>query len=135
MLTLTRLMAVAAAIGLASGCVAPPQSQSDLATEKKLLQYAGPPIDSFTYLGRYSDFRVLGDKQLLVRTTVSDAYLIRVRDPCVDLRFVNRIELTSTSRTVNRQFDQVLAQHLRCRIDTIRYVDYGAMTRATLSAP
>jgi hypothetical protein len=30
---------------------------------------------------------------------------------------------------VNRTFDSVLVDHERCRIDTIRHIDYGALKR------
>ncbi|HEY6453786.1 MAG TPA: DUF6491 family protein [Steroidobacteraceae bacterium] len=128
--TLTRLTAFILAAALLAGCTTPPPSKQDLATEAKLLKFAGPPIDSFTYLGHYDGFRTLGDKQVVIFTTVNDGYLIRVRDPCVNLRFVNRFGLTSTDRTVNRAFDFVLADHERCLIDSIRHIDYGAFKRA-----
>jgi hypothetical protein len=129
--TLTRLTAmVFAAVCLAGCATLPPISKQDADTEATLLKFAGPPIDSFTYLGRYDGFRTLGDKQVVLFTTINDAYLIRVRDPCINLRFANRVGLTSSDRTVNRAFDFVLSDHERCRIDTIRHIDYAAMKRA-----
>jgi hypothetical protein len=130
MRTLARLTAIILAAMLSAGCTAPPPSKQDVATEAKLLKFAGPPIDSFTYLGHYDGIRTLGDKLVVIFTTVNDGYLIRVRDPCPNLRFVNRFGLTSTDRTVNRAFDFVLADQERCPIDTIRRVDYGAFKRA-----
>jgi hypothetical protein len=124
--TSTRLMPFVFAAVLVAACTAPAPRKEDAATEAKLVKYAGPPIESFTYLGRYDGFRTLGDKEVVIFTTVSDAYLIRVRDPCINLQFANRIGLTSSNRTVNRAFDFVISDHERCQIDTIRHIDYAA---------
>jgi Family of unknown function (DUF6491) len=133
--TMTRPWAIVFAAALLAGCAAlPPISKQDAATEATLLQFAGPPIDSFTYLGHYDGFRTLGDKQVVLFTTINDGYLIRVRDPCINLRFANRVGLTSSDRTVNRTFDFVITDHQRCRIDTIRHIDYAAMKRARSAA-
>jgi hypothetical protein len=131
MATLTRLTTMVFTAALLAACTPlPPISKQDAATEATLLKFAGPPIDSFTYLGRYDGFRTLGDKQVVLFTTINDAYLIRVRDPCINLRYANTVGLTSSDRTVNRAFDFVLSDHQRCRIDTIRHIDYAAMKRA-----
>jgi len=129
MSTLIRLMASITALGLLASCVAPPPSKADVALEATLLKYAGPPIDSFTYLGRYDDFRTLGNKAVVLFTTVNDAYLIRVLDPCYGLQDADRVGLTFESHTVNRTFDKVIVRQLRCRIDTIQHIDYAAMKR------
>ncbi len=127
--TLTRLMASITALGLVAGCVAPPPSKADVALEANLLKYAGPPIDSFTYLGHYDDFRTLGNNAVVLFTTDSDGSLIRVRDPCYGLQVANRVGLTSELNTVNRTFDKVLVRQQRCGIDTIRHIDYAAFKR------
>jgi|HubBroStandDraft_1064217.scaffolds.fasta_scaffold1234214_1 hypothetical protein len=131
---LARLMAVILLPGLLVGCVAapaaPPSKEALL-----YLKYAGPPIDSFTYLGRYDGFRTLGGPYLVIWTTFTNAYLIKVRDPCIELPFANRVGLTSTSNTVNGNFDFVLVEHDRCRIGTIQRVDYDAMKKAHVAGP
>jgi hypothetical protein len=72
--TVTRLRAIIFAAALLAGCATPPPiSKQDAATEATLLQFAGAPIDSFTYLGRYDGFRTLGDKQVVIFTTINDA--------------------------------------------------------------
>ena len=129
-----RLTALTTVLMLLAGCVAPPPSQTDVAREVNFLKYAGPPIDSFTYLGRYDDFESLGNKAVVVFTTTTDAYLIRVLDPCTQLRFALRIGLTSTNHTVNRRFDAVLVDQERCRIDTIQHIDYLALKKARSAA-
>ena len=120
-----------------AACTAAPR-QSDDAARAQFEQYAGPPIDSFTYLGRYNGFRTLGNKTLVVWTSINDAYLITVRDPCIRLPFANGIGLTSTTHTVDRRFDWVILGRSpadRCHIDTIRKVDYLRMKQELRSAP
>jgi hypothetical protein len=135
MASLIRPMALLAACGLMAACVT--GSKSVAPTTETFMNYAGPPIDRFTYLGRYDGFRVLGGNDLVIWTTINDAYLIRVLSPCPMLAFANRVELTSTAHTVTRNFDFVIVDRdpVRCHIDTIRHVDYGAMKRAHLAPP
>jgi hypothetical protein len=100
--------------------------------------YAGAPVDSFTWLGRYDGWTSLGNNELVIWTTPFDAYLIRVMPPCIDLPFTNAIGVTSTARTVSARFDFVLvhgqgarspAANFRCPIAEIRPVDYKRMRR------
>jgi hypothetical protein len=134
--TTARLLALIPALGLLAGCVAGPAAAPPPSKEAQLyLKYAGPPIESFTYLGRYDSFRTLGGPYLVIWTTFTNAYLIKVRDPCIQLPFANKVGLTSTSRTVNGNFDFVLVEHDRCRIGTIQRVDYDAMKKAHVAGP
>ena len=129
--TLIRLTVMIFAVAVLAGCAATaPISPQDAATEAKLLQFAGPPIDSFTYLGHYDGIRTLGERQVAFFTSINDGYLIRVRPGCRNLRFVNRFGLTLSDRTVYRAFDYVLADEQRCPIESIRHIDYGAFKRA-----
>ena len=104
-------------------------------TRQTFLQYAGPPIESFTYLGHYNGFRTLGGQDLVIWTTINDAYLIKVLEPCQNLPYANRVVLTDEAHTVTRSIDWVVFDHGRCRIDTIQHVDYGAMKKAGLGGP
>jgi hypothetical protein len=133
---LTRLIASLPLFGLLAGCVAGPNAAPPPSQEAQLyLKYSGPPIDDFTYLGHYDGFRALGGPYVVIWTTFADAYLVKVRDPCIELPFTNKIGLTSTSRTVNRNFDFVLVEHDRCRIGTIQRIDYDAMKKAHVAGP
>ncbi len=115
-------------VGLTAGCSTAP-------TKQTYLQYAGPPIESFTYLGRYNGFRTLGGQDVIIWTTINDAYLIKVLEPCPNLAYANRVELTSAAHTVTRSIDWVVFDRGRCRIDTMQHVDYGAMKKAGLAGP
>jgi Family of unknown function (DUF6491) len=114
-------------LGLMAACATAP-------TEKAYLRYAGPPIESFTYLGHYNGFRTVGGLDLVIWTS-SDAYLIKAVDPCPHLAYANKVELTSEADTVTRSIDWVGIDHDRCRIDTIQRLDFGAMKRAGLAGP
>ncbi len=100
--------------------------------------YAGPPIPSFTWLGRYDGWEALGKDELVIFTTPNDAYMLKIWPPC-DMRFViNSIELSSTASTVTAHLDSVITNspstgRWRCPIDEIRRVDYRRM-RADLRA-
>ena len=100
--------------------------------------YAGPPIQQFTWLAHYESWEPIGTNELVVRTTLNQAYLIRVAPPCENLEFTNRIEITSTSNTVYAHFDFVKVGlgngHWRCPIQEIRPVDYKKMREAVEGA-
>jgi hypothetical protein len=95
--------------------------------------YAGPPVSSFTWLGHFYSFEALGKDRLVVYTTPSDAYLLKIGPPC-DLRFViYRVGLTSTASTVYTGLDSVLVDNAaagapwQCPIEEIRQVDVRRM--------
>lgn len=132
-----RLLALIPTFGLLAGCVAGPPATAQPPTPEAqtYLKYAGPPIDSFTYLGHYDGFRALGGPYVVIWTTYADAYLIKVRDPCIELPLANRVALTSSVHTVSRNFDAVLVGQEHCRIGTIQRLDYDAMKRDHVAGP
>src|SRR5262245_7163364 len=73
--------------------------------------YAGSQLPSFTWLGHFYSWEALGKDRLVVYTTPSDAYLLKVSPPC-DLRFViYRVGLTSTASTVSLGLDSVVVDN------------------------
>ncbi|HKT73441.1 MAG TPA: DUF6491 family protein [Steroidobacteraceae bacterium] len=116
---------LAAGIGaiVLMGCSGIPR-RSDNETLQRYQAYAGEPVDRITYLGRYDGWVALGRYDLVVWTTLNDAYLITVLPPCENLPFANRIGLTSTAGQVSARFDNVLVRGWKCRIKEIRPVDY-----------
>jgi hypothetical protein len=121
-----RLLGVATTL-LGVACSGIPQRASDQQLREQYLQYAQPPIDHFTYLSRYDSWRALSRTQLVVWTTMNDAYLLTVREPCINLQFTQRIGLSSTAGTVSNGLDVVLVDHDRCQITEIRPIDYKKM--------
>ena|SRR5215469_4380468 len=100
--------------------------------------YAGPPLQYFTWLGRFDSWEPLGKDRLVVFTTPSEAYLLKIWPSC-DLQFVTGgIGISSTSRTVYSGLDSVTVNTgpgglRRCPISEIRKVDYPRM-RADMRA-
>lgn len=114
---------------LLAACSSIPREQREQQQLAEYLQYAGPPVDQFTWLGHYYGWQSLSQTQLIVWTTPNDAYMITVIPPCTDLPFAQRIGLTSTTRTVSARFDSVLVRHWRCQIREIRPIDYLRMKK------
>jgi Family of unknown function (DUF6491) len=116
------------ATALLAACSGIPLKQRQDEQRARYEAYAGPPIEQFTYLGRYDSWQPIGTNQVVVWTTPFQAYLIKVAPPCDNLQFVNRIGLTSTSNTVSARFDFVkVGRQWRCPIQEIRQVDYQRM--------
>ena len=133
-----KLAKVAVAVGfvLLAGC-ASSTHQSDEERRAQYAAYAGPPIQQFTWLGHFDSWEPLGQNDLVVFTTPSDAYLLKVWPPC-DLRFAfdgrggETIGVTSTGGTVSARLDSVIEHspavgRAVCPISEIRKVDYRRM--------
>ncbi len=116
-----------ATAALLAACAAIPLKEREQAERDLVLEYAGAPVDHYTWLGRYDGWKPLSANEVLVWTTPSQAYLIRVAPPCEDLRFASHIGLTSTMHTVYTHMDFVKVRHWRCPISEIRPVDYGRL--------
>ena len=90
-----------------AGCAGQSPRERDTEAYELYRDFAGAPIDEFTYLGNYDGWRSLGKNVLAVQTGMRDAYLITVQGPCSELSFANTIALTSTGNTVRRGLDSV----------------------------
>jgi Family of unknown function (DUF6491) len=131
-------LALACALTLLAGCASGiPLHQSDQEIRERYAAYEGPPIKQFTWLGHFYSWEALGKDELVVFTTPSDAYYLKVWPPC-DLRFAmngrgdERISVTSTAGTVSSGLDSVTENsaalgHLVCPISEIRPIDYRRM--------
>jgi hypothetical protein len=124
------LSTLALLIGL-SACVGIPLETRRDEQRSRYESYAGAPIQQFTWFGHYDSWEPIGTNELMVRTTSTQAYLIRVAPPCENLEFTNRIEITSSANTVYAHFDFVKVGqrtgHWRCPIQEIRPLDYLKM--------
>ncbi|HTD31092.1 MAG TPA: DUF6491 family protein [Steroidobacteraceae bacterium] len=124
-------LAVMVLAGCSSGGI--PKREDEAQVRARFAAYAGEPIDRMTWMGQYYSWEPVGENQLVVFTTPSDAYLLKVSGPCTDLKFVTSIGLTSTGSTVYSRLDSVKVRHWRCPIAEIRKVDYKRM-RADMRA-
>ena len=121
------ILLIAACIA-AAGCAASAKRMTSQEDREQFLQYAAAPVDNFNYLGRYDSWRALSNDTLVVWTTFNNAYLLKVRQPCVGLRFAQSIGLSSTNNTVAAGLDSVrFGDNQNCFIDEIRPVDYRKM--------
>jgi len=126
---LPRLTAAAVTLALLSACAAGiPLRQSEQQVRERYHAYAGEPIDHFTWLGRHDEgWEPIDRYELVLFTSVSDAYLLKVGPPCDNLPFATRIAVTSTNDAVYTHFDYVNAGQWRCPIEEIRKIDYRRM--------
>ena len=113
-----------------AGCAGQSPRERDTEAYELYRDFAGAPIDEFTYLGNYDGWRSLGKNVLAVQTGMRDAYLITVQGPCSELPFANTIALTSTGNTVRRGLDSVRVGGENCTIREIRPVDYAGLRKA-----
>ena len=123
----SRFAALAALPALLAACGGIPLHESDQEVRDRFNAYAGEPIDRFTWLGRFDSWQPVGRYELVVSTSPSDAYLLKVAPPCQNLQFATRIGLTSTGAAVYSRFDSVTTGRWRCPIEQIRRVDYQRM--------
>jgi len=94
---------------------------------EQFLRYAGPPVESFRYLGFYKAWQLLGNGQFAMWTDVNDVHLLTVQQPCPALEFAEGLKLTSYNRLVTRGIDYVQVRDQQCHITEIRPVDYLRM--------
>jgi len=129
-------LSVAVGFVLLASC-ASSAHQSDQERHAQFAAYAGPLIQQFTWLGHFDSWEPLGQNDLVVFTTPSDAYLLKVWPPC-DLRFAfngrggETIGVTSTGGTVSAGLDSIIERspglgRTVCPISEIRKVDYRRM--------
>ncbi|MNM65298.1 hypothetical protein D3C81_767320 [compost metagenome] len=98
--------------------------------------HAGEPVKDFRYFGSLNGWTELGDSALAVWTKPSEAWLLSLSGPCLDLSFAPAITVTNMMGQVSAKFDRVIVHgngpmmHVPCRIDTIQPLDVKAL-RAT----
>ena len=87
------------------------------------LPYAGEPVDRFQFWD-LQRWELVGDYKVVVWPRLNEAYLLTVDPPCQDLRWAQKIGVTSTANSVSKRFDSVLVGKFKCRINEIRPIDY-----------
>src|SRR5262249_10263506 len=87
-------------------------------------RYAGEPIDQFAMFEMWQ-WQVLGPQQLVIWSTIHDAYLLKVDKTCNNLEWARALSLTQEMRQkVTEKFDFVVFRDQRCKIVEIRPIDY-----------
>ncbi len=87
------------------------------------LPYAGEPVDRFQFWD-LQRWELVGEYKVVVWPRLNEAYLLTVDPPCQDLRWAQKIGVTSTANSVSKSFDSVVVGKFKCRINEIRPIDY-----------
>jgi hypothetical protein len=87
--------------------------------------YIGEPVDGFTAF-HYDSWEPINRTQLVLRTTMNQAYLLTVDGTCTDLPFAQTIGVTTTGSQITK-FDKVLVRGDRCMIRQIQPIDIRQM--------
>lgn len=89
--------------------------------------YLEAPVDEFPFWSLYKWQLVAPDK-VVVWSTINDAYLVTVAEPCAGLEWARDIGVTSQQpRRISRRFDYVTFGRERCHIEQIRPIDSARM--------
>ncbi len=133
MKTLTTLfLAASLASGAAGATTTPTPCAADGIHRTKAEQrldryqpYLGEPVKSFTALQKDS-WQPISRTQLVLWTTINNAYLITVQDTCQQLPFTETVGVTSTTSQITT-LDAVLVRGDRCNITQIQPIDVKRM--------
>jgi hypothetical protein len=125
MKTLTAIILSAALAGasVTTGHAAEPTKGEKLYS--KYEPYLGEPVKSFTAL-QHDSWQQISRTQLVLYTTINDAYMLTVDNNCPELPFAQTIGVTSTTSSITT-FDSVLVRNDRCRIMQIQPIDVRRM--------
>lgn len=113
---------------LASGCASNGLKRS---SGERLLSkyepYVGEPIQSFTAF-RQESWQPISRTQLVLWTSINDAYLLTVANNCPDLMYTNAVSVSSTTSAIST-LDHVLVRGDRCQIQKIQPIDVRQMRK------
>jgi hypothetical protein len=87
--------------------------------------YLGEPVSSFTALQKDS-WQPISRTQLVLWTTINEAYLLTVTGNCPQLPFARTVGVTSTTSQVTT-LDSVIVRGDRCPITQIQPIDVRRM--------
>jgi hypothetical protein len=72
----------AATLALLGACASSGMRESDAQIRDRYNAYSGEPIDHFVWLGHFDSWEPVGRHELVVKTSPSEAYLLKVGPPC-----------------------------------------------------
>ena len=91
--------------------------------------HAGEATKEFAFTSLYNWSRI-DDDRVVVWARPDRAYLLTLRNTCFELNFADTIAVDGFGSRVRAGSDSVIANGMRCRIDTIQPVDLAAMREA-----
>ena len=91
--------------------------------------FAGAPMDEFAMVELFRS-QVVGPENVVIWSTLRDAYLVRVQQPCRQLEWTHGLSVSQAQKwKVSRKFDSINVG-TPCRILEIRPIDLAAMREA-----
>ncbi len=111
MISTTRLLLAALALGAAAGSHALPPAPA-----------TGEAVSSIPDADRIREWQPLDNRRLLVNMDPEDSYLITLKHQCFGLSWARNVSVTMSNNTIWAGFDEVSADGLACPIDRISKV-------------
>lgn len=121
------MLALALTAVVASGCASGLSRTSGDQVLARYEPYIGEPIHSFTAF-RQQSWQPVSRNQLILWTSISDAYLLTITNNCPDLMFSNSVSVSSTASSIST-LDHVTVRGDRCLIQKIQPIDMRAYRR------
>ena len=121
------LILLATASLLLSACATDPSQPSRADTRRSQYEsVAGEPVDKIRAVNIYG-WTDIDREQLVLWTRPKEAWLLDLYAPCVGLEFTAKIGISNFGNSIYAGSDAIVAWHDRCRIKTIRPIDYTAL--------
>jgi hypothetical protein len=115
------MLALALVAVVASGCASGLSRSSGDRVLERYEPYIGEPIRGFTAF-RMQSWQPVSRNQLILWTSINDAYLLTITNNCPDLMFTDTVRVTSTASQIST-LDQVRVRGDRCPIQKIQPID------------
>jgi hypothetical protein len=115
------MLALALVAIVVSGCASDLSRSSGDRVLERYEPYIGEPIRGFTAF-RMQSWQPVSRNQLILWTSISDAYLLTISNNCPDLMFTDSVRVTSTGSKIST-LDQILVRGNRCPIQNIQPID------------
>ncbi|MGH8251950.1 MAG: DUF6491 family protein, partial [Steroidobacteraceae bacterium] len=117
-----KLLALTLAALVASACAS---SGLERSKGEQILErydgYIGEPVRGFTAF-RQQSWRPVSRNQLILWTSINDAYLLTIAGSCPDLLHTNAVSVTSTTSEIST-LDRVMVRGDSCPIRQIQPID------------
>lgn len=115
------LLTLALLAAVASGCASGLSRSSGDRVLERYDPYIGEPIRGFTAF-RMQSWQPVSRNQLILWTSINNAYLLTITNNCPDLMLTDSVRVTSTGSQIST-LDQVRVRGDRCPIQKIQPID------------
>ena len=110
---------VGLALGMGLGAIGLTAAAENEVQSASVQAPPGQPVDSFPVLTALYSWQVLDDKNVIVWATPWQPYLVQLKYPSHDLKFVQVLGVTSLGDRVYARFDSLRVAGFRYPIDSI----------------